>query len=176
MSTLLDDEILKDFISETKYLVMQLLGILEEAESGEDQSHRLETYGQVVDRIMGGAKSLALDIKDMNHPIHKIADYSAVCKAVGYKTSQIQGNPDFYSLCVALLMDATEVLNEILESLEKNQQMDIKEVVSQTLIDRVKWVSKKFSAEFRSSVAINKQSPQKMTQDEIDALLSKLGF
>lgn len=180
MSDITHNEILKDFIEETKSLIAQMQEILQEVEEDITLASRLENYGQLVDRIMGGARVMAMDmdIKDPHHPIHKIADYTGICKAVGYKTSQLKENVGFYQVCVALLMDATDILEELIQEVEKNSaSFNLKLLVPQTLIDRLKWVSEKFSTEFRSSVEIKTgNTSQKMTQDEIDKLMAKLGL
>ena len=174
---MIDKEILRDFQQESKGLILTMVEILEDCEDNFLRVKRLEEYGQVVDRIMGGAKSLALLEKDKDNLIYKIGDYAAVCKAVGYKASQIQGNEDFYKICVALLLDATEVLEQMINSLDKKVFEDIRGFISQTLLDRVKWVSAKFGGEYRASVAVNKAAaPQKLNQSEIDNLLAKLGL
>lgn len=169
-----NDPIIVDFIEESKNIIIDLNEALNHAEGGIRLSSHLETYGQMVDRILGGAKTLAMNV-DGGHPIiEKIGDYAAICKAVGYKASQIKDNEQFYSVCVALLMDATEVLVEMLDALENGQAIDTKDMISQTLIERLRWASSKFSAEYRESVAVKKVP--KMNQDEINILLAKLGI
>ncbi len=167
------DPIVVEFISESKDIIRTLEEELEKAEAGLEQSSHLENYGQIVDRILGGAKTLAVNLPGEHKMLDRIGDYAGVCKAVGYKACQIKNNPDFYSICVALLMDVTEVLKEMLSILE-SKQPDPKEVISSTLVERLKWVSGKFSAETRGSVSVQKKD-EKMNQEEIDSLLKKLG-
>ncbi len=169
-----NDPIVEDFITESKNILVDLNEALEHAEGGGKYSSHLETYGQMVDRILGGAKTLAMTMEGGHPTIEKIGDYAGICKAVGYKASQIKNNEGFYSVCVALLMDATEILEEMLNMLESDQPINAKDVISKTLIERLKWVSSKFSAEYRESVAVKRQP--KMNQDEIDSLLAKLGL
>jgi hypothetical protein len=170
------DEFLEDFVKETRDLVQQMQEHLEKAEGGIAECKNLETYGQLVDRIMGGATSLAMNLSTPNDAVQKIADYAAVCKAVGYKASQIKDNVSFYGICCALLMDSTEVLDVMLDIVQKGEDVDLKKVVSEKLIDRLKWVSGKFSAEYRESVAVKKTDGPKMSQNDIDALMAKLGL
>lgn len=171
----MSDEILKEFQSESKNLIENLLQILEECEGHFDQVQRLGEYGQKVDRIMGGAQSIGLTINDPSHFIHKVGDYSAICKAVGYKASQITDNEEFYEICVALLLDATETLNEMVDFLLDEEAKDMKDIVSQTFLDRLNWVSAQFGAEYSASVSVQK-TEGKMSQEEIDGLLKKLGL
>lgn len=168
------NEMIVEFIKESKDIIVDLTEALNHAEAGTKQAAHLETYGQMVDRIFGGAKTLALHIEGGNPTLSKIGDYAAVCKAVGYKASQIKDNENFYAVCVALLMDVTDVLVEMFAKLEKHQELDPKEVISQTLIERLKWVSGKFSSDVRETVAIKKNT--KLGQNEIDDLLQKLGI
>jgi hypothetical protein len=110
------DEILKGFIEETRVLITEMQSLLETAEEGLTQAQSLETFGQRVDRIMGGARTLASNIegpKGLQAAIHQLADYAAVGKAVGYKASQLKDNAGLYTICVALLLDATDVMSQI---------------------------------------------------------------
>jgi hypothetical protein len=171
------EKILREFITETKTLIVEMHRILDNSEGNLTLASGLEMYGQFADRIMGVAKNIALTIEDKNDPFHKMADYTSICKAVGYQTSQITGqeNEGFYNLCVALLMDATDVLSQLIELVEKGgSSMELKDIVSATLIDRVRWASSKFSKEFRSSVPAT--GGNRLNQEDIDKLIIKLGF
>jgi len=169
----IDKDIVKDFMLESKGIIQDLVDLLESVEGDFSQVSQLEGYGQKVDRIMGGAKSLAL-LVPQDHPLHMVADYAALCKAVGYKASQIQGNPQFFDICVALLLDATETLSEWIENLGKDSAEDMKSSLTTTFLERLRWVSNQFGADVRSSVDANQKS-KKMDQNEIDDLLRKLG-
>ncbi len=171
----LDKEILKDFVVESKGLIAQMNSILEECEGDLSQAKSLEQFGLYVDRIMGAAKSIALTV-DSSHMIHKVGDYAAICKAVGYKTSQLHDNQQFYDICVALLMDGIEVLDAMISGLNTGQS-GIKELFSQTFLERLRWVSSVFSSDIRSSVDVgSEKGKQKLTQSDIDDLLKKLGL
>lgn len=172
MMSTIDKDILKDFVVESKEIVESLLEMLEGIEGDFSQVRELEKYGQTVDRIMGGAKSLALMVPE-NHPLHAISDYAALCKAVGYKASQIKNNEQFYDICVALLLDATETLDEWIEHLESGDETDLRNSFSVTFLERLRWVSNQFGADVRASVGAD--GNKKMAQDEIDDLLRKLG-
>lgn len=174
--SVVDIEILKEFQLESKDLIRQMMDILEACEGDKSQEQSLEQYGQLVDRIMGGAKSLALQVHE-GHLIHKIGDYSAICKAVGYKASQLKNNHQFFEICVALLLDATEMLEAMIDSITVTTNVEIKDLLSKTFLDRLRWVSDQFGTEYRASVAVKQgQQPKKMDQSEIDDLLKKLGL
>ena len=168
----IDKDIVKDFVIESKGIIQDLVDLLESIEGDFSQVGQLEEYGQKVDRIMGGAKSLAL-LVPQDHPLHMVADYAALCKAVGYKASQIQGNAQFFDICVALLLDATETLSEWINNLGNDSAEEMKNSFTSTFLERLRWVSNQFGADVRSSV--DAQKPKKMDQNEIDELLRKLG-
>lgn len=172
-----DGDILKDFETESISLIEGMLQILEDCEDNFKQVKRLEEYGQTVDRIMGGAQNLAVLMSDDKHIIHKIADYAAVCKAVGYKASQIKDNDGFYNICVGLLLDATENLREMIEVVnDETAHKKVEKIILPQIIDRVKWVSSQFSSDYAASVDVKTSAGAKLGQEDIDALLKKLGF
>lgn len=170
-----DVNILKDFQAESKNLIEELIEILDQCEGDFGRVETLEKYGQTVDRIMGGAQSLVMALSQPSTQVQMIGDYAGLCKAVGYKASQIRDNESFYDICVALLQDATEVLHELVVNLS-SEHANIKSYLNQAFLDRLKWVSDKFGAEYRASVKINTGTPVQLAQDEIDQLLKKLGL
>jgi len=174
-----DEDILNDFKVETKNLVAELLDLLEAADGDPSAYPKLEQYGQTVDRIMGGAKSLATNFAEdfpSGHMIHQMGDYAALCKAVGYKASQIRDNEAFYNVCVAFLLDATEMLQKMLKMLGAEQAYNISYLLNKTFLDRLKWINSHFKSDTRATVASGSDAaPKKMNQSEIDDLLKKLG-
>lgn len=169
----IDKEIVEDFVSESKTLIEELIDLLESIEGDFSQVQKLADYGNNVDRVMGGAKSLALMVP-ADHALHMISDYAALCKAVGYKASQITDNEPFFNICVALLLDATETLDTLLNNIYKEGAV-LKETIPQAFIDRLRWVSNQFSESVSASVGTG-AAPSKMNQYEIDDLLKKLGL
>ena len=172
---MLADDLLGDFIKESREIIREMGIILENVENKKTPGRSLEKYGQLVDRIMGGALSLAHNMAGPSETVSKVADYAAVCKAVGYKAAQIVNNESFLTICVALLMDVTDVMGEFLDLLEGRQNFEIKEVVSKTMIERLRWVSNQFAKDVRDTIDAKKESA-KMTQTDIDALMAKLGL
>lgn len=166
---MLDESILKDFIDESKSLILQSLEILEEVEQDPSQIKKLEVFGNNVDRIMGGAKNLAIMVEP-DHPLYFISDYCALCKAVGYKSAQIKNNDGFLTICVALLLDATETLNDMVTKISQTD-IKFKNLLTQTFLDRLNWVSSQFGKEVRETVGA-----KSLEQSEIDDLLKKLGL
>lgn len=169
----IDKEIVEDFVTESKTLIEELLNLLESIEGDFSRVQDLATYGNNVDRIMGGAKNLAL-MADGDHALHMISDYAALCKAVGYKASQIRDNEQFFDICVALLLDATETLDVLLDHIHDAGDV-LRKTIPQAFIERLRWVSQQFSEEYTMSVGTG-DAPKKLKQTEIDDLLKKLGL
>ena len=176
MSNDVDKEIIEEFQIESRNLIDQLMNTLENCEGDFSQVLRLESYGQTVDRIMGGARSVSGQIAGGSQLIQQLGDYAAVCKAVGYKASQISGNLEFYNICVAFLLDSTAVRSELVDGISGRPEAELKDFISATFIERLKWVSNQFGEGVRASVDINKGLDQKMSQEQIDSLIQKLGL
>lgn len=166
------DEIISEFQSESKELVGQLIEVLETIEGHYSRYKELEGYGQMVDRIMGAAKSLALEPGDYKDTMEMIGRYAELCKIVSYKASQVGNNESLFNVVVALLLDATEALQEMILGLSKSSKINMKEVLTKTFLDRLRWVSEQFDANLRSSVGVAKT----MSQNDIDQVLKSMGF
>lgn len=173
----MSDEILDEFKEESKALTEQMIEVLEEIEGDFSQVSRLNDYGGLIDRIMGGAKSLALSYPT-EHSIHRIAAYAEICKIVGYRGAQIQDNAEFFNICVALLLDATEMLDKMLDRISDIPNQGIQSLLTTTFLDRLHWVNSKFSETTRASVDFKKthHSEAPLAQDGIDELLKSLGI
>ncbi|MFN7727789.1 MAG: hypothetical protein ACK5P7_01395 [Bdellovibrio sp.] len=168
--------ILRDFQAESKTLVKKMAEILDQCEGNFSQVQSLADFGQTVDRMMGAAQTLAAEPAVPNVRLSRVADCAAICKSVGYKASKIKDNETFYDICVALLQDATEVIEQLVEHLFDKDDIDMKTLFSQTLIDRLKWVSDQFGAEYSGTVDVHQGQETKMNQADIDELLKKLGL
>lgn len=174
MSTL-DIEILRDFVKESKTLIKGMIAKLEEIEGEPEYAKSLADYGNLVDRIMGGAKSLGLLVQG-EHAIHILSDYTAICKAVSYKGSQIVDNDEFFNVVHAFLFDATEILDLLMGKME-SPVSELKTTISPTFIERLKWLSHQFDDSYAASVGTGpKEDAPKLSQNEIDELMRKLGI
>ena len=165
------EEILEGFQSESRELISQLLGVLEDIEGKSAQFQRLEEFGQVVDRIMGAAKTLAeLDV--CTKEMEKIGAFSELCKVISYKCSQVGNNESLFNIVVAFLMDASDTLLEIIDSLStKAKNIDMNSFISDTFLDRLKWLSTQFDANLRATVGTTKT----VAQSQIDDILKQMG-
>jgi hypothetical protein len=167
------DEILQEFKRESHELVQHLLAILEQAEGDFTKVRSLETYGQIVDRIMGGAQTLAaLDTRLKT--VHTIGKYAELCKSIGYKGSQIADNEELYHVTVGLLLDGTEMLDRMVDSLDDHAGKTMDDFVTSHFLERLIWLAAQFDNSVRASLAIQKRGDEEMigTQAEVDALIA----
>lgn len=171
---ILSMEILNEFIVESKSIIKNSTEVLDKVEGKMALANRLKEYSNFVDRIMGSAKIIGV-MATPGHAVNLVVDYAAICKAVGYKASQINDNEQFYDICVALLQDATENLESLLGNLDKSPE-ELKKTISNTFIERLRWVSNKFSSEYYASVGPSNSGQKNLEQNEIDNLMKKMGL
>jgi chemotaxis protein histidine kinase CheA len=164
------DEIIVDFKVESKDLIKQMLQVLNEIEGEFDKREKLETFGQVVDRIMGGADTLVMVLND-SEQIVTVARYAQMCKLVGYKASQLENEP-LYNIVIAFLLDAVEMLEKIVDRLGTDREIDLKTALPKTFLDRLKWVANKFDSEARGSIAV--EVAEKEATDDQQILINDI--
>jgi hypothetical protein len=167
------DEILVEFLNESKQLTEELIPILEKVEEDPTHYKEFDTFGQIIDRIMGGAAVLALD-RPAGDPVHMIAKFTELCKVIGYKASQVN-NPELATITASFLIDASETLLELYEQIKSGQAGSIGEYLTETFLDRLKWLAKKFDDSLSGSIAVTKESAAS-AQDDIDAILKQMGM
>lgn len=168
-----DKKIEDEFINESKDLVRQSLVLLEDIEGDFAKVKSLAEFGNLIDRIMGGSRSMAMMGTEKAEVLNIVGDYAELCKSVAYKTASLDDNSQLFDVCVALLLDATETLDKILDNMDKSG-LEIKELFSDAFIERLRWASQQFASNAPSSVGAT--SSEQMAQAEIDDLLTKLGF
>ncbi|PIU01314.1 MAG: hypothetical protein COT74_02090 [Bdellovibrionales bacterium CG10_big_fil_rev_8_21_14_0_10_45_34] len=170
------NELVTEFIAESETALDECLKILEEIEGNFEQVKRLEDVGQIIDRVMGGAKNMAL-LEESHGLLSWIGDAAELCKIVAYRGSQIRSHADLFNLVSAFLIDTVEVLQEQLRLLPSFQKEATVEI-SRAFLDRLSWVKEVFSPEFRSSVKVSDNPSlgggKTVNQDEIDELLKRL--
>jgi chemotaxis protein histidine kinase CheA len=159
----LDADILNDFFEESNTLIEEMLELLESMEGDFSKKENLKVFANKVDRIMGAAASIAM-MTDQDNGLNLVTDYTLLCKVVAYKAAEIQDNSKLYDVTVAVLIDAIEALNVLVEKVEL-PAAELKKVITPNFIERLRWVSDQFT----------KQSAIK-SQSEIDDLMKKLGF
>jgi len=164
-------EIVDDFCKEGRKQITQLNEHLFNLEDDLSDKSQLEGFGQVIDRMMGAAKSLE---------ISTMGTFCELGKAIGYKASQVE-EESLVSIVVAVLIDTVEILDTLLGKLERGETLEIKEISTDAFISRLQWLNDKFKHIKRASVAIGTDAESganknESLQDNIDDLLKQLGL
>ena len=165
----IDESILSDFKEESLNLINECIELLESIEDDPSEVEKLKEFANLIDRVMGGAKSLAL-MAPPDHALNLIGDYCAICKSVGYQGAQIFNNDQFYNVVVALLLDAVEMTKDLFSKLDSSVA-DLKKLFTTTFLERLKWVSFQYD-----ELEKRRNNGKKLGQNEIDDLLKKLGL
>lgn len=166
-----ENEIVQDFIDESETLTNECLGLLEELESNPSEYKKLDSVGNKIDRIMGTAQNVQMLYPEIENLI-LISDYAAICKVVAYKATAIEQNLQFVSVVISFLIDATETL-QILIVKSKSPINELKAQFNPAFLDRLKWISNKFTHEYKGAVGLGRGG---LDQTNIDDLLKKLGI
>lgn len=177
-----DPEIIEDFINESNSLFDNLETILEDLEDNPENPEKLEEFGQVIDRIMGAAKSIQAD---------QIALFCELGKIIGYKSSQVKDIP-LINIVVAILFDSIDLLRKMCESLKADGNTELKSLSTEAFGTRLHWLSEKFKHIDRASVSFKEKNKDenkegknessenktsdKMDQSSIDDLMAELGL
>jgi len=157
-------EIIIDFCNEANELFEQLEASLEILEANPLATNELEKFGQVIDRIMGAAKSIGAT---------EIATFCELGKVIGYKSSQIYDVP-LIEVVVAILFDSLHMLRKMTQALLAGNEKCMDKLNTKAFATRLNWLSEKFKAIERSSCAINKKD--NLSQQSIDELMASLGL
>jgi len=156
-------EIVQDFCIESNGLLHEMETILSEFEDNLTQTKNLERFGQIIDRMMGAAKSLNLNT---------LATLCELGKTIGYKASQVT-DENLLNVVCGILFDNIEIIKKMIHGINTQNQDIMKNINLETFVGRLRWLSDKFKNIQRSSVAIDKAN---MDQQSIDNLLKNLGF
>lgn len=156
-------EILIDFCDEASSLFDQLETSLNLIEEDPTNTKELEKFGQVIDRIMGAAKSIGAT---------EIATFCELGKVIGYKSSQIKEIP-LIEVVVAVLFDSVDMLRKMNQSLRDGHGESIDNLNTKAFVTRLNWLSAKFKDIERSSCAVPEGN---MKQQSIDELMKSLGL
>ena len=167
---LLDDpsmkEIVEGFCDESIELLNELESSLEELEDDPTKVENLETFGQVIDRIMGAAKTVGAD---------EVATFCELGKAIGYKSSQIS-DPALLEVVVAVLFDAQHLTRMMVNQIKTGEDAGLKTLNTQAFVTRLKWLQDKFKNIERSSCTVDEKDQTELDQSSIDDLMSSLGL
>lgn len=152
-------EIVDEFCNECYNLIPQLEEILENVEDDSSEAKRLEEFGQIIDRMMGAAKSIGAP---------KISIFCEMGKTIGYKAGQVSETA-LIEVVVAVLFDSLEILKKMLKSLKEGEGEGLAGINTDAFVTRLKWLADKFSHISRSSVAIGDEK-------SINECISQLGL
>lgn len=156
-------EIVDDFCDEANMLFDQLEQSLNGLEEDPGNVKELEKFGQVIDRIMGAAKSIGAT---------DIATFCELGKTIGYKSSQINDIP-LIEVVVAILFDSLDMLRKMNQSLRAGNDASMNKLNTKAFVTRLNWLSAKFKDIERASCAVTEN---KMSQTSIDELMKSLGL
>ena len=160
-------EIVDDFCVEAQGLFVELEGALESLEENPTNGKELENFGQIIDRIMGAARSIGAT---------EIATFCELGKTIGYKSSQTKDEP-LLNVVIAILFDAVDILSKMVEKLKTGDSIPLKGLNTEAFVSRLKWLSDKFKNIDRASCIIeDPDSKKNLTQNSIDDLMSSLGL
>ncbi|MDD4975339.1 MAG: hypothetical protein PHY93_13350 [Bacteriovorax sp.] len=157
-------EIVDDFCEEANSLFDLLETSLNLIEENPSSTKELEKFGQIIDRIMGAAKSIGAT---------EIAIFCELGKVIGYKSSQIKEIP-LIEVVVAILFDSLEMLRKMTESLRAGNDKSMNKLNTKAFATRLTWLSEKFKDIERSSCAID--VGENLNQNSIDELMKSLGL
>lgn len=157
-------EIVEEFCNESDELIDLLYSTLDDFEETSNVQ-ALEQFGQIIDRIMGAAKSIGAQ---------KTGQFSELGKVIGYKSSQTN-DPQLLKITHAVLSDNVNIVETLLKNIRKTQEEKVDGINLDAFGSRLKWLSEKFKHIERASVAIEQKKP-KMDQSSIDDLLKNLGL
>ncbi|MFY7991728.1 MAG: hypothetical protein ACOVP4_00420 [Bacteriovoracaceae bacterium] len=157
-------EIVEEFCNESDELIDLLYSSLDDFEETSN-AQALEQFGQIIDRIMGAAKSIGAQ---------KTGQFSELGKVIGYKSSQTN-DPQLLKITHAVLSDNVNIVETLLKNIRKTQEEKVDGINLEAFGSRLKWLSEKFKHIERASVAIEQKKSQ-MDQSSIDDLLKNLGL
>ena len=165
---LLNDPSMKDvvveFCNESTVLFNQLEEILEDFEDNPSNVSKLEEFGQIIDRVMGSAKTIGAD---------DIAKFCELGKIIGYKSSQTKDQA-LLEVVAAIMLDAVELLKKMIIQIKDGNESTISQISSKAFVTRLKWLKEKFNDIERASCTPD--SDKNMSQNSIDDLMSSLGL
>jgi len=159
-------EIIDDFCKESNGYLTELEMTLELLEDKPNSPDDLEKFGQVIDRIMGAAKSIGSQ---------EIATFCELGKVIGYKSSQTS-DMALLNVVIAVLFDTVDLLKLMIEKLQTGKTKSLDGLNTDAFASRLKWLSEKFKDIERSSCAVSQEAKKKLSQSSIDDLMASLGL
>jgi chemotaxis protein histidine kinase CheA len=160
-------EIVDDFCKESTDLFDQLEEKLEELEDDVQNSNLMEDFGNIIDRVMGAAKSLGAE---------EIANFCELGKLIGYKSSQSQDKV-LLEVSIAILFDAVDLLKKMIDQILTGASKSLENLSTQAFCTRLRWLSEKFKHIERASLQTDgTEGEVDLSQASIDDLMASLGL
>ena len=158
-------EIIEDFCKESEAIYNELEELLDDYEDWHDPK-KLEEFGQIIDRVMGAAKSV---------DAHQTGVYCELGKTISYKASQSMDKA-LLDIVLAVLFDTVEILQTMNKNIMSKKEESVSGINLEAFASRLRWLADKFKNIQRSSVAIGAEEKQLTDQASIDDLLANLGL
>lgn len=152
------------FCDECDNLCEELNQILEEFENDLTNTQLLEKFGQVIDRIMGAAKSIEASI---------VGQFCELGKTISYKASQTT-ETQLLTIVAATLTDDVEIVQSLIANIRSEQEEKVDDINVEAFGKRLTWLVEKFKDIKRSSVAAGSAGDDNLDQDSIDKILDQL--
>lgn len=166
------EEIVIGFCDESDELVDKLEDILDEYEDDNTNTDLLSEFGQIIDRIMGAAKSIGAE---------KVGQYCELGKIVSYKSSQTN-EMKLLDIVNAILSDTIDIVRSMILNIRTKKEETVDGISLEAFASRLKWLSEKFQHIDRASVAVKEEAGDTPdvqadnSQESIDKLLADLGL
>ena len=160
-------EIAIEFCDESDELLETMRDLLEEAEDDPSQGSLFEEFGQMVDRIMGAAKTLGAE---------EIGHLCQMGKIIGYKCSQANNLP-VQEIASGVLLDLCDFLEVMLMNVRDSETTH--DLNYEAFTKRLSWLADKLKHIDRSSCSFDEEEAEstgtKTTTAELDRLISQFG-
>jgi len=171
-----DQTILDDFQAEARRLLVELHEVLKLSRPGFSHRQTMGEFGQKVDRIMGAARTLPLNLSGEFQVLDQVSEYTSICKDLGYRCSQLDDNPQLYETTLQLLTEAIEILDQIFQVSFFSSSKKAAAILTSAKINKLKLVLTLFNREASGQDRASVAGAEKLNQKQIDQLLKKLGM
>ena len=158
-------EIVNDFCDESVELFNELEATLEVLEDDPTANKELENFGQIIDRVMGAARSVGAE---------EVATFCELGKTIGYKSSQVNDEA-LIEVVTAILFDSVDLLRKMIDQIKTGKAHALGGLNTKAFVTRLNWLSDKFKDIERSSCAY-KEDSKNLSQSSIDDLMASLGL
>lgn len=143
--SLLDEDIIRDFQSESRTVLGELFSVVEKLEAEEDSPVNFNLYAefaQKIDRIMGAAKTLSM--MDPEHRgLETMGKLAENCKGMGYKASELK-DAKLSPHITAFWAETLEVLQGLIRVIDDtDKSAEIANSSAKVLETRLQWLSQK---------------------------------